>query len=279
MVWYTAVHHKRPSPLPPMSQALQQRAYDHIRHMLVSGQLPPGVRISERALATKIGISRTPVREALGKLRNEGLLDHVHGFGTFARMPSRRELIELYELRLWLETGAVTKAARRIEADDLQRLRDLCAQMRALADSVPAPTRPDNRDAYSNEGRWLTLDTAFHVSILEAAGNVRALSAVRDLHIMTQIFGHRRERLGADDMRRIADDHDCIVAALACRDARGARRRLIEHLRIGRRAALAAFDDRRRRQLAGQNPPPDLPASVRDQILSLEQGTQPTAPA
>ena len=109
-----------------MSSSLKQLAYQHLRTRLLSGALPPGQRISAYDSAKELGISQTPVREAIGLLESEGLVHQIPKLGVFVRRPDRREIAELYDLRILLEGFAATfltpDAARaslhaRIEAD------------------------------------------------------------------------------------------------------------------------------------------------------------------
>src|SRR5947208_1930363 len=114
------------------------RAYAHIREMVVGGDLPVGGRLSPAALAQQLEMSHIPVREALTRLRCEGLLEHRPGRGTFVRRPQRSELIEMIELRTVLESNAAAVAARRIDAaqfDELEHwihaMRDAAAEFRS----------------------------------------------------------------------------------------------------------------------------------------------------
>jgi len=101
---------------------LSDVAYKHISDQLLNGQLIPGQKVSEPALAKKLGVSRTPVREAVQRLKNEGLFLQVPSSGTYVAQTNRVPLIETYEIRLALETMAVRKAAKKIRSRDLQKL-------------------------------------------------------------------------------------------------------------------------------------------------------------
>jgi DNA-binding GntR family transcriptional regulator len=102
--------------------SLKQRAYDHIRQKLMSGVLIGGSRISDAELAEEIGISRTPVREAIIQLETEGVIEQIPRFGSFIRMLSREELIHLYELREVLEGHNAAMAAERATPEEVRRL-------------------------------------------------------------------------------------------------------------------------------------------------------------
>src|SRR6201995_3075492 len=85
------------------SNPLREQAYKHIHGKLLAGELPAGHVLSEHSLAREIGISRTPVREAIQRLEQEGVLEQIPRYGTVVRRPERRDLEELYQLREALE--------------------------------------------------------------------------------------------------------------------------------------------------------------------------------
>ena len=82
---------------------LAKDAYRVIRHRLAVGKLAPGARVSELALSKEFGISRGPVREVIGRLASEGLIDRMPNVGAFVKKLSHEELQDLYELRMWIE--------------------------------------------------------------------------------------------------------------------------------------------------------------------------------
>ena len=95
-----------------MTISLSQHAYQHIQGLLLNFELSSGTRVSEHTLAKKMGISRTPVREAIRRLQDEGVLYQVPSSGTYVARPNRKQVVEMYELRLALETMAVAKSTR-----------------------------------------------------------------------------------------------------------------------------------------------------------------------
>ena len=97
----------------------RERAYQYLHARIASGALAGGALVSELSLAREMGLSRTPVREAIRQLIMEGLVEQVPRHGTIVRIPERREVAELYEVREALESYAVAQAARRILPADL----------------------------------------------------------------------------------------------------------------------------------------------------------------
>src|SRR5690606_31788629 len=112
-----------------MNTTQKQRAYQFLREKLIAGELNPGSRLSDLALAKEIGMSRTPVREAINQLASEDLVELVPHNGAFVKVPDEREVEELYDLRQLLETFAVERAAAQIGAENLQRLESLIESM------------------------------------------------------------------------------------------------------------------------------------------------------
>src|SRR5215469_1215925 len=111
-------------------RSLSQVAYDSLRSMILSGEVRPGERLGERELARRIQVSRTPLREALGRLERDGLAVSKPGLGYFATDFDPRLVEELYEFREILEVQATRLAARRIGDAGISDLRGI---MQALA--------------------------------------------------------------------------------------------------------------------------------------------------
>jgi DNA-binding GntR family transcriptional regulator len=111
------------------SKPLSQIAYDALRSMILSGEVKPGERLSERELARRVRVSRTPLREALGRLERDGLAVSKPGHGYFAMEFDPALVEELYEFRAVLEVQATRLAARRIGAAGSRALKDIMRQL------------------------------------------------------------------------------------------------------------------------------------------------------
>jgi DNA-binding GntR family transcriptional regulator len=219
-----------------MTTNLRELAYEHIRSKLLEGRIPPGTRISSRALAREIGVSFIPVREAIAQLASEGLVDHEAGVGTFGTKVGQQDLRELYELREALEMHAVGQAAERIDDTGLAEMKGwndaLCAIARKRRDAPAAES--DDADLAG----WTHADTEFHLALLRAAGNKRIVRAVKDLRVLTQVFRAQRTLRPVEDLEKACDQHKRLIEALARRDADKARSILSEHIRFGCKNAL-----------------------------------------
>jgi DNA-binding GntR family transcriptional regulator len=148
------------------------RAYQTIRAAILDGNVLPGSRLREEQLAAEIGVSRTPVREALRRLLADGLVESVHNSGTFVADLAPDDLFEVFELRALLEAYVARRAARTISDEQLLELDRLATAMEAL----------EGEGAEQNE-QFARLNTAFHTVIL-AASRSRWLEP-----ILSRMFG------------------------------------------------------------------------------------------
>ena len=138
--------------------SLTEIALQKIRKAIVEGALPLGSAISEGQLAASLGISKTPVREAMAQLRIEGLVTIVPQSGTFVFTLSATEVVEICELRQMLEAAALRLALERNRARLIAGLADVCAGM-------------DKVRAAGDERAYLRLDSAFHEQFFANCGN------------------------------------------------------------------------------------------------------------
>jgi DNA-binding GntR family transcriptional regulator len=252
-----------------MTVSQRDKAYNYIRSQLVSGRLPPGSRLSHRALAKEIGMSFIPVREAVSQLVSEGLVAHEPKLGTFVMEISRQELAELYDLREALERHAVLKAAERISIAELHEMQRYNDELGKILTELKQGT---NRrwDAERND-RWMLNDAGFHMTLLQAAGNRRAIKTVSDLRVMTHVFGHRDEDRQLLDLERIHREHQQLIDALKKHDAETATTVLVQHLRLGCEIAMQNFDRRRLKDTVSDLPALTYPDALLKQIHEIEK--------
>ena len=136
------------------------KAYESIRRAILDGHYAPGSALREEQLAAEVGVSRTPVREALRRLLSDGLVDNVRNSGTFVSELSDDDLLEIFELRAILEAHVARRAARTIDEAALGELERLAGAMEEASGS-----EDERRKAFG------PLNTAFHTVILKASGS------------------------------------------------------------------------------------------------------------
>lgn len=187
-----------------------------IRDMIVEGRVLPGERLSENALASELGVSTTPVREAIALLRRQGLVTVQPQSGTYVFELQPGELNRLCELRFALEPAAVQLALENEGSslpDDLDRI---------VADMRVAQAEGRVRD-------YLALDTAFHDAIIAASGNDYFTSAYA---LIGAKMAALRNRLGSDPhhMEKSMREHIEITEAIRARDLSRAAGILVRHI-------------------------------------------------
>ncbi|MBL9117246.1 MAG: GntR family transcriptional regulator [Verrucomicrobiaceae bacterium] len=220
--------------------SLRQQAYDHLQRKLISGELRSGSVVSEQSLAEEIGVSRTPVREAIRTLEMEGILEQVPRFGTVVRKLDRRDLVELYELREAIEPFSTARAARRISASDLSNLESTIQAIEVLRDELGiSGARQLNENQMR---RLLSADLTFHLTLLRASGNGRMLKIVSDSRLLTGVFNSRRQPHTSAVVESTLDQHRAIVAAVQARNEGMAASAMLSHILHSKEQALEAFD-------------------------------------
>ncbi len=246
---------------------LSQAAYDHIRQKLLRGELSTAKRISEAGIAKELGVSRTPVREAIRQLQNQGLLYQVPSSGTFVAQPDRLSLIEAYELREALECFAVGKAVGRMTPVERAELTRLCDRMRGAVTAM----RDNGQQVLDGEPlrEFLEADLSFHLLLLRAAGNRMVLQIFRESHIRNRVFGYRSHRRDLHHVAWVWLAHARIALAVRRRDAQAAQQGVRRHIRASLREALAAFDQKLSSQVPGNRAQSLLDAALEDLIEGL----------
>jgi len=254
---------------------LRDQAYKHIHGKLLAGDLPAGQVLSELSLAREIGISRTPVREAIQRLEHEGVLEQVPRFGTIVRRPERRDLADLYELREALEPYAAAQAAGRLGAQDLATLAKLCDEIGAIAAALKKAARPVPTAAELQ--RLLSADLCFHMVLLRASGNRRLIKIIADSQMLTRIFGTPRQEHDLAVIERTHRYHCEILNAVKLRRGERARQLMAEHIHASMREALDHFD-RAQSTPDTRSIPLGLPDGLLEDLQRLERGPAQSQP-
>jgi DNA-binding GntR family transcriptional regulator len=196
----------------------RDQVYLTLREAIVSAELEPGRRLSENELADLLGVSRTPVREALARLRDERLVAIVPQLGTYVTLISRQGVADAAFVREALECSAIKLATARADEVALAALQaNLAAQERAVAE--------EDAEAFD------LLDDALHQALCDLSGHDVAWTLSRRAN------GHldRVRRLSLPDpayMGEMVDEHRQVIAAVADGDADRAEQLLRHHLRM-----------------------------------------------
>ena len=194
-------------------------ATELIREAIVDGRLHPGQRLKEEELARELGISRTPVREALLMLQAEGLVDAAPNRGATVRSHSAEDLDDLYQLRALLEGHAARRAALRLAEDGIASLRASCERFEALL----------RKGGETSLRELVKENLTFHATILDGAGSARLASMVRKVIELPLVY--RSYIWYSPEQQRISGHyHVQITNALEARDAERAEIIMKEHI-------------------------------------------------
>jgi len=225
-----------------MPPTLGLKAYHELRRMLAQGRLTPGMQLVNRKLADEIGMSMTPVREAVSRLASEGLVDHVPGAGAFVRQVSQDELADLYDVREALEPMAASTAAERATPAEIEELRNIVAESFAIIRDMATSSK---RHANARQmARWVECDRRFHELVFRASRNRWLSKIAADTKLLAFGFSTQRDLphlltvAGAVTTWR---SHRRLVRAIAVRDAAAAEAIVREHVRLGKHAVFASL--------------------------------------
>jgi DNA-binding GntR family transcriptional regulator len=191
---------------------------DRIENEILTGAMPPGFRLDEVTLATRFGVSRTPVREALFQLASAGLIEIRPRRGAVVSEVGPERLVQMFEVMAGLEGMAGRLAARRHNGDDRKALTDAHAACRLAAETA-------DTDAYYYENE------RFHHAIYAASHNAFLIEQCAALH--RRLKPYRRIQLQV--MNRVANslaEHEAVVGAILGMDGEAAERLLRDHIMI-----------------------------------------------
>lgn len=194
---------------------LSDRAYQLIRHKIITLELPPRSAIDEQALMEDLQLGRTPIREALQRLAAEDLVFFAPRRGIFVADVSLTDLQKIFELRMILEGFCARLAAQRVTEDQLAEMRSLIQELAQLPDG-------DRRNL-------MAIDERFHELLYQAADNEFLAQALRRLHALSFRIWHLvLDRLGS--VRGAMEQHIEIVQALQVGDEEQAESLLQRHV-------------------------------------------------
>ena len=204
-----------------------ETAYLKLRERILNGELKAGVALKERDLCQELGISRTPVREALRRLSADGLVDTAPRRSIRVARISEEELAEIAELGSVLQPYVAALAAQKATAADIAELKRLNAAMTKLVES-------GRRGA---EIEYARLDHAFHDRIAEMARNSRITQIIRQT-VSLRLLTNFMDQYGKVDFHKSLRDHTKILKAIADGDSEGARAAMSDH--VGKWSSAAA---------------------------------------
>lgn len=205
---------------PPEKARAADRAYADIRRRIIDGSLESGDFLVEQDLAESIGVSRTPVRDALRRLESEGLVQMSGYKRAMVRDFTEEEVEECFELRAVFESFAAAKAATRMTPEGLDELK-------RLADEMEAVVKTGGSDATL---RFSDLNDEFHAVILGHAGSERMMDLLHPLMQVQLVLMKRYQHTIQEHLERSNWHHRELIAAFEARDAKWAEHQMRTHM-------------------------------------------------
>jgi DNA-binding GntR family transcriptional regulator len=202
-------------PLKPVTRtSVAESAYEAIRDSILQGRYPPGEQLVEARLASELGVSRGPVREALGRLTEEGLLVDILHRGTFVREFEPSDVIDIYNVRIGLESVAVRLVV--LSGRPVRPLVSLVEDMRKAARA-------------GDLGRLSRLEFRFHETLCDLSGNAVLASVFRSISSQVQMV-LSLDNASYADPQQIADEHVPVIEAIEAGDPEVAVERITQHI-------------------------------------------------
>jgi len=195
--------------------SLREQVRTVLRARVITGELEEGRLYSVGDFATLLGVSATPVREALGDLVHHGLVQVLPNKGFVVPSLTDHDLDEIFELRMLLEIPTVAAAAGKLDADALDKAHQIVERCASCA-------------AQQDLAGFLDSDREFHLGLLRGAGNARLVEIVDRLRDQARLYGLRT--LPVIDLVASAAEHELLLAAVSANDDAEIRRQLAHHL-------------------------------------------------
>lgn len=205
-------------------RSLADETYSSLLEEILSAQLSGGAVIQERRLALRLGVSRSPMRDALGRLEGQGLLVRNAKGVLTVKVITLADYLNSIAVRLMVEPSAAALACNMISSEVLAALREMLEKIESDPDPLPAFV-------------W-AFDDALHNGIATASGNRFLADIIGQMRRYTTIFERQRKLA---QRKPGLSDHQAILDALTARDAEAARNAMTEHLEHIRRNVLSTY--------------------------------------
>ena len=206
----------------PAETNAQQQAYEYIKEEILTLRLPPHGRLNAIELSTRLELSRTPVREALTRLEQEGLADREPGGGGFrVHGLTLKEILDTYKVREALEVEAVHEALPHITDEFLAELDRILRSSEALM-------------SLSTYSKFIVGNRRFHAAIVKASGNAMLEQLMAPIADRVRLIGAMLVRGRAARLKEVLDENLAILAALRTRDIARIEEAVRAHVRLAR---------------------------------------------
>lgn len=224
-----------------VKQPLPRQVHLAIRSKLLDGSLRPGSRLDYKQIAKEMGVSTTPVREAVTQLASEGFVQLFPRLGAVVRSMTRAVAIELYEVREAVESFAAMKAAERINQRHLDLLNEQLETMDRL--NAKASARSDGRLTPKDLKQFLDADMSFHQTVMLGAKNPALARTVEESQLQCRIFFADRGVHNSPMLSVVCQQHRMILEALKKQNGERASAAMRSHIRTSLDHAMEHLED------------------------------------
>lgn len=205
---------------------LKEKAYKQLRHQIITGELKPGEFLTERALEEKCGMSRTPIRSALERLRTEGFLKLSPNQGIVVEELSVKKVVDIYDLRAAFESHIVRKLSiRGLTEDEIFLIRQNLEQQKMWMDL-------GDNDAF------IAKDTEFHLLLAQIYGNNEIIKIMHQNYDKLQSNALRVSYKSIDSVNKMHEDHVRICELIIEGNQEEAANKVANHLEYGKRSLV-----------------------------------------
>ncbi|MGA8006951.1 MAG: GntR family transcriptional regulator [Burkholderiales bacterium] len=216
--------------IPPTRRPLHEETVDRLRDLIVRGELAPGTRLNERVLTARLGVSRTPLREAIKLLATEGLVELMPNRGAVVAPIEPARIAETLAVMGALESLAGELACAQASGQDVAEIRALHYEMLAM-------------HARGDLDGYFRYNQAIHLRLVEASGNAVLAQTYRQLNANVRRVRYMAN-LSPERWDAAVAEHEAILAALGARDAARLKRLLRDHLSAKLATVLEAIGRR-----------------------------------
>jgi DNA-binding GntR family transcriptional regulator len=210
------------------AHGLKEQAYDQIRSLILTGRLTAETVYSAAQFAEMLGVSRTPVREALLQLVTEGFLTVIKQEGYTLRRFTEKEIRELFETRRLIETYVAEQITGKLTDADVRQLRAMLKSMVAFAEA-------------KNTAGFLETDRAFHMALVQRLDNRLLASIMENIRGQVSLFAMQAVASHKGRTDEILREHGDILETLRGKDSRKAVRAVVDHLETTQKHVLGYF--------------------------------------
>ena len=198
------------------TKSLKEKVYDILKELILTGRLEPGMLHNEKRLAEVLGVSRTPVREALLELSREGMVSFIPSKGVKVRKITTKQVQEVFELRRIIEGYIIKSISKQLSPADLKKIEKIL-------------TKQDRSASKDEEVTFIEMDKEFHLFMASKMGNEQIETILQNLRDQIHLMGIRAIK-DSPRSQQVLKEHQRIFSALKKKDAKRSHDELMRHL-------------------------------------------------